>query len=149
MKHLQVISVEKTTGPPSKRIERDLTEILIVSNSKKLSNSIEIKRGVAKFFPLERLVYAFNTARGNIHLEIHSSQIAEDVFSSWHENILSTNTSIRKPSSPEQPKRSVLVRGVSTGMAEEKIIDNFAQDFPPFKLPVLSSEMRQVWERLD
>ena len=133
VKNLQTNTVEKAAEPPTKRIERDLTKILIVSNTKKLANSIEIKREFAKFFPLKRLVYAFNTARGNIHLEFHSSQEAEDVFNSWHENNLGTNTSIRKPSSPEQPNRSVLVRGIPTEIAEETIIDNLAKDFSNVK----------------
>ena len=81
------------------------------------------------FFLLKRLVYAFNTASGNILLEIHSSQEADDVFSSWYENILGTNTSVRKPSSPEQLNRSVLVRGVTVEIAEETTIEGLAQDF--------------------
>ena len=74
VKNLQINTVEKPTDPPTKRIERDRTKTLIVSNSKKLTNSIEIEREFAKFFPLKRLVYAFNTARGNIHLEFHRKQ---------------------------------------------------------------------------
>ena len=74
-------------------------------------------------------MYAFNTARGNIHLEFHSSQEADDVFISWHEIILGANTLVRKPSSPEQPNRSVLVRGVPVEIAEETIIDSLAQEF--------------------
>ena len=98
VKNVQINTVEKPTDSPTKRIECDLTKILIVSNSKKLTNSIEMKREFAKFFPLKQLLYAFNTARGNIHLEFHSSQQADNVFSSWHEKILGTNTSVRKPS---------------------------------------------------
>ena len=92
VKNLQINTVEKSRDPPTKRIEHDLTKILIVSNSKKLTKSIKTKRD--KLFLLKQLVYAFNTARGNIHLEFHSSQEADDVFSSWHENILGTNTSV-------------------------------------------------------
>ena len=109
------------------RTERDLTKR--VSSSQKLTNSIEIKRELAKFFPFKRLVYACNTDRGNIHLEVHSSQEADDVFSSWQENVFGTNTSVRKPSSPEQPNRSVLVRGVHAEIAEITIVDSLAQDF--------------------
>ena len=76
---------------------------------------------------------AFNTAGGNIHLEFYSSQEAEDFFNSWHENFLGTDTSIRKPSSPEQPSRSVLVRGVATEIAEEAIFDNHAQELSNLK----------------
>ena len=126
---MQINAVKKARDPPTKHIERDLTKILIVSNSKKLTNSIETKEEFAKFLLLKWLVYASNTARGNIHLESHSSQHAENVSRFWHENILGTNTSIRTPSSPEQPNKSVLVRAVPTEIVEETIIDNRAQEF--------------------
>ena len=132
VKNLRINTLEEATDPPTKRIEHNLTKILIVSNSKKLTNSIEIKREFAKLFPLKLLVYVFNTARGKFHLEFHSNQEAEDVFSSWHENILGTNT-FRKSFSPEQPNRSVLVRGFPTELAEESIIDNLALEFSNVK----------------
>ena len=74
---------------------------------------------------------AFNTARVNIHLEFHSSQETDGVFffSSWHENIIGINTSVRKSSSPEQPNRSVLVRGVSAEIKEETVIDSLDEEF--------------------
>ena len=97
VKNLQIDKVEKATDPPTKPIERDLTKILIVSNPKKLTNSIEIKKEFAKFFLFKRLFHAFNTARGNIHLYFYSSQEAEDVFSSWHENILGTILQSKNP----------------------------------------------------
>ena len=78
-------------------------------------------------------MYAFNTVRGNIHLELYSSQEAEEVFSTWHKSILGNNKSIRKPASPEQPNESVLVRGVPTEISEETITDNLAQDFSNVK----------------
>ena len=78
-------------------------------------------------------MYAVNTARGSLHLNFHSSQEAEDVFSSWHENLLGNKTSITKPSFPEQLNRSVLVRGLPTEIAEETIIDNLAQEFSNFE----------------
>ena len=52
VKNLLINTVEKAMSPPTTRFERDLTEILIVSNSKKLTNKIETKREFAKFFPL-------------------------------------------------------------------------------------------------
>ena len=78
-------------------------------------------------------MYAFNRFSGNNHLEFHSSQEAGDIFSSWDENILGNYTSFRKPSSPEQPNRSVLVRGVPTEIADETIFDNIAQEISNVK----------------
>ena len=49
--------------------KKDPNKILIASSTNRFRDSIEIKREFAKLFPLKRLVFAFNTARGNIHLE--------------------------------------------------------------------------------
>ena len=49
--------------------QRNPEHILIASSTFNLKDSVQIKKEFAKHFPLERLIHAFDTTRGNVHLD--------------------------------------------------------------------------------
>ena len=85
---------------------------MIVSGNQKYRGSKEIKRTFSNVFLMKKLVVAFNTARGNIHLEFSTSQEVDEVFSNWKSDYLGPKTNIRKSSSRSEQKsaRSPLQR---------------------------------------
>ena len=93
-------------------------------------DSITIKKEFAHFFPLKKLVFAFNTARGNIHLEFLTVEEAKEVLENWNSNCFGDNTTIRKASHPEKPLRAVLIRGVPIELSEKIIEEGLETDFP-------------------
>ena len=50
--------------------QRNLEHILIASSTFNFKDSVQIKKEFAKHFPLKRLIHAFNTTRGNVHLSL-------------------------------------------------------------------------------
>ena len=52
--------------------QRNLEHILIASRTFNFKDSVQIKKEFAKHFPLKRLIHAFNTTIGNVHLEFVS-----------------------------------------------------------------------------
>ena len=115
-------NVEKT--------ERDPETILIANPTKSLRDSMAIKKEFAKYFPLKRLVYAFNTARGNIHLQFMSPEEASEVLNKWKENCFDEKTQIRKVNQPERPLRAVLIRDIPTELSEQDIFDSIEETHP-------------------
>ena len=89
-----------------------------------------IKKEFANYFPLKRLVHAFNTARGNIHLQFMSPEEASEVLNRWNENCFVEKTQIRKANQPERPLRAVLIRDVPTELSEQDIIDFIEETYP-------------------
>ena len=89
-----------------------------------------IKKEFAKYFPLKRLMYAFNTARGKIHLQFMSPEEASEVLNKWNENCFGEKTQIRKTNQPERPLRAVLIRDVPTELSEQDIIDSIEETYP-------------------
>ena len=87
----------KHCGKPQRK--RDLNTISIVKGNQKYRESFEIRRAFSKVFPMKQLVVAFNTARGNIHIEFWASQEADEVFSDWKSEYLGPKTNKRKASS--------------------------------------------------
>ena len=85
-------NVEKT--------ERDPKTILIANPTKSFRDSTAIKKEFAKDFPLKRLVYAFNTAGGNIHLQFMWPEEASEVLNKLNEKCFGEKTQINQPESP-------------------------------------------------
>ena len=75
-------------------------------------------------------MYAFNTARGNIHLQFMSPEEASEVLNKWNENCFGEKTRIRKANQPERPLRAVLIRDVPTELSEQDIIDSIVENYP-------------------
>ena len=115
-------NVEKT--------ERDPETFLIANPTENFRDSMAIKKEFAKYFPLKRLVYAFNTARGNVHLQFMSPEEASEVLNKWNENCFGEKTQIRKANQPERPLRAVLIRDVPTELSEQDIIDSIEETYP-------------------
>ena len=72
----------------------------------------------------------FNTARGNIHLQIMLPEEASEVLNKWNENCFGEKTQIMKANQPERPLRAVLIRDVPTKMSEQNIIDSIEETYP-------------------
>ena len=112
------------------KIERDPETILIANPTKNFWDSMAIKKEYAKYFPLKRLVYAFNTACGKIHLPFISPEEASEVLNKWNKNCFGEKSQIRKANQPERPLRAVLIRDVPTELSEEDIIDSIVENYP-------------------
>ena len=78
-------------------------------------------RKFPKHFPLKRLIHAFNTTRGNVHLEFVSKEEADEVFEKWKPEFLGDSTKIRRALSTEKPNRAVIVKKVPLDVNDEMI----------------------------
>ena len=68
------------TKTTAKQPGHDLNKTLIVTNTTNFSNSVAIKKEFAKIFPLKRLIHAFTTVRGKIHLDFQIEKEATEIF---------------------------------------------------------------------
>ena len=109
--------------------QRKPENILIVVNSKKFNSSIQIKKEFAKHYPLKRLVHAFNTTRGNVHLEFASKEETDNVYDSWQPNYLGDASSVRKITNTEKPNRAVIIKGVPKELTEQEIQNSLNEQF--------------------
>ena len=103
---------------PTKKIDRDMKNILIVSENDKFKDSVEVKQAFAKDFPMKMLVVDFNTARCNIHLEILSSEEADEVLNSWRPFYFRTKTTIRE-AGERSDRRSAVIKHVPSELQDE------------------------------
>ena len=66
---------------------RDVNGVLIIENADPtFRNSSDIKRSFSKAFPKKKLLYAFRTTRGHIHLEIETHDESKEMHggqTSW------------------------------------------------------------------
>ena len=104
----------------ARKCERDVNKVLIVSGKHKFKDSVETKKAFVKVLPMKKLVLAFNTARGNIHLEFLSSEEAREILNSWRPNYFGTKTTIRQ-TGERSDRRSAVIKGVLTGLQIEKM----------------------------
>ena len=95
--------------------------ILIASSTFNFKDSVQIKKEFAKHFPLKRLLHAFKTTRGNVHLEFASKEEADEVFEKWKPEFLGDSTKIRRPLSTEKPNCTVIMKKVPLDVNDEKI----------------------------
>ena len=109
--------------------KKDPNKILIASSTNRFRDSIEIKKEFARLFPLKRLVFAFNTARGNIHLEFLTVEEADEVFNNWQPHFLGQNSVIRKASTQEKINKAEIIRHVPTDKTETQIETDLAFNF--------------------
>ena len=121
------------TGLVEKPVTRDLSKILTVSKTNTYENSVAIKKNFDKHFPRKRLVFAFHTVRGNIHLEFFTKDESEEVFTSWKSNFLGSETLIKKAVDPEKPNFSPLINGVPSELEDSNIEKLQANDFEGMK----------------
>ena len=68
--------------------QRNPEHILIASSTFNFKDSVQIKKEFAKHFPLKRLIHAFNTTRGNVHLEFVSKEEADEFSRSGNRSFL-------------------------------------------------------------
>ena len=66
---------KRTTDTRSQN--RDPRNILIMKTNQKFRDSIHIKKAFASIYPNKKLLYAFITARGSIHLEFTTPEEAD------------------------------------------------------------------------
>ena len=101
--------------------QRNPEHILIASSTFNFRDSVQIKKEFAKHFPLKRLIHAFNTTRGNVHLEFVSKEEADEVFLKWKPEFLGDSTKIRRALSTEKPNRAVIIKKVPLDVTDEMI----------------------------
>ena len=101
--------------------QRNPEHILIASITFNFKDSVQIKKEIAKHFPLKRLIHAFKTTRGNVHLEFVSKQQADEVFEKGKPDFLGDSTKIRRALSTEKPNRAVIIKKVPLDVNDEMI----------------------------
>ena len=74
-------------------IERDVTALLLIGNADpSFKNSKHTKRSFCKAFPKMKLMYAFRTTRGQIHLEFASHEESKEIEEAWKSTFIGTET---------------------------------------------------------
>ena len=68
--------------------QRNPEHILIASSTFNFKDSVQIKKEFAKQFPLKRLIHAFKTMKGNVHLEFVLKREADEIFEKWKPEFL-------------------------------------------------------------
>ena len=109
------------------KTERDPETNLIANRTKSFRDSMSIKIDFAKYFPLKRLAYAFNTARGNIHIQFMSIEEASEVLNNWNENCSGEKTQIQKANQPERPLTAILIRDIPSEFSEQDSCDSIEE----------------------
>ena len=94
---------------------------MIASSTFNFRDSEQIKKELAKHFPLKRLIHAFNTTGGNVHLEFVPKVEADEVFEKWKPQFLGDSTKIRRAISTEKPNRAVIIKKVPLDVTDELI----------------------------
>ena len=91
------------------------------------------QKGICKIFPTKKLVYAFNTARENIHLAFLTSEEAEEVYHNWKPECLGQASQARRVSSIEPPNKAVLRHGVPIDIEETEIEQMLSSNYAGIK----------------
>ena len=67
------------------------------------------------------MIHAFNTTRGNVHLEFVSKEEADEVFEKWKPDFLGDSIKIRRAISTEKPNRAVIIKKVPLDVTDKMI----------------------------
>ena len=120
-------------------IERDVTAVLLIENADpSLKNSTDIKRSFSKAFPEKRLMYAFRTTKGHIHLEFASHEETKEIEEAWKPTFMGTETICRRPRKLQKhhsviikdvPKEDVFTDSKMTALLQESFPDATARRF--------------------
>ena len=102
-------------------LQRNPEPILIASSTFNFKDTVQSKKEFAKHFSLKRWIHAFNTTRGNVHLEFVSKEEADEVFEKWKPEFLGDSTKIRRALSTEKPNRAGIVKKVPLNVNDEMI----------------------------
>ena len=91
---------------------RDVNGVLIIENADlTFRNSSDTKRSFSKAFPKKKLLYAFRTTRGHIHLEFETHDESKEIEDAWRSNFLGKDTVCRRPRTL-QKNFSVIIKDV-------------------------------------
>ena len=113
--------------------QRNHEHILIASSTFNFKDSVQIKKEFAKHFPPKRLIHAFNTTRGNVHLEFVSKEEADEVFEKWKLDFLGDSTKIRRALSTENLNCAAIIKKVPLDVNDEMIQSCFDTQFKDAK----------------
>ena len=113
--------------PIEKKASRSIEQILLVENSDSgLANSMDIKKAIAKHFPIKKLIHAFRNSRGKIHLEFDSADTAADIMQNWNKDAMGTDTSVTNPRGKRR-QNALIIRGVDIGISEETLAEQISE----------------------
>ena len=101
--------------------QRNPEAVLIPSSMFNFRDSVQIKKRLAQRFPLKRLSHAFNTTRGNVHIEFASKEEADEVFEKRKQEFLGKSAKIRRALSTEKRNRAVIVKRLPLDVTDEMI----------------------------
>ena len=113
-------------------MERDVTAVLLIENADpSFKNSTDIKRSFSKAFPRKKLMYAFRTTRGHIHLEFETHEESKEIEEAWKPTFLGTETTCRRPRKL-QKNHSVIIKDVPKEdvFTDSKMIALLQESFP-------------------
>ena len=128
--------------------QRNPEHILMASSTFNFKDSVQIKKEFAKHFPLKTFIHAFNTTRGNVHLEFLSKEEADEVFEKWKPEFFGDSTKIRRALSTEKPNRAVIFKKVPLDANDEMIESSLDTKFKDAKATRFIKETRQNFGQL-
>ena len=103
-------------------VHRSANQILLVENADKMefTNTINIKKELARHFPNRNLLHAFRNSRGKIPLEFGSQEEATETSDAWEDSYFGDNTSVQNLQGSKKVQ-AVLLRDIDPEV-EEKIM---------------------------
>ena len=114
---------------------RDVNGVLIIENADPtFRNSSDIKRSFSKAFPKKKLLYAFRTTRGHIHLEFETHDESKEIEDAWRSNFLGKDSVCRRPRTL-QKNFSVIIKDVpkEDNFTDTNISSSLQANFPVSK----------------
>ena len=115
------------------RQNRDPRNILLIKTNQKFRGSIEIKKAFASTYPNKKLLYAFITARGSIHLEFTIPEEADCNLQGWTDEFFSGDSSARRTSDRNE-QHSAVIRGVPLEVSDSDLTSALTDNFPGVRI---------------
>ena len=101
--------------------QRNPEYILIASGTFNSRESVQIKNEFAKHFPLKGLIHAFNSTKGNVHLEFMSKEDSDEVFEKWKLEFLGDSREIGRARSTEKLNPAFIIKKVPLDVTNEMV----------------------------
>ena len=115
------------------RQNRDSRNLLLIKSNQKFRDSIEIKKAFASIYPNKKILYAFITARGSIHLEFTTPEEADCVLQGWKAEYFGGDSSARRASDRKE-QHSAVIRGVPLEVSDSDMTSALTHTFPGVRI---------------
>ena len=96
-------------------------------------SGIEKNQKSVRFYPNKKLLYAFITARGSIHLEFIAPEEADCVLQGWRAEFFGGDSSARRASDRNE-QHSAVLRGVPLEVSDSDLTSALTDNFPGVRI---------------